>query len=64
MRDCLAALHWTQRGLAGILDCDEGQVRRWARGAAEIPADVAAWLRQLASFHKTHPTPAHKRRAA
>jgi transcriptional regulator with XRE-family HTH domain len=64
LRECLAALHWTQRGLAAILGCDEGLVRRWARGAAEIPSDVAQWLRGLAQHHRQHPPPTWKRRAA
>lgn len=44
-RSCLAALQWSQRGLADMLHMDERQVRRWAAGAV-IPAAVAAWLEQ------------------
>jgi len=64
LRECLAVLHWSQRGLAVILDCDEGLVRRWARGAAAIPQDLGEWLCELARFHQTHPAPTWKRRAA
>ncbi len=42
-RSCLAALQWSQRGLADMLHMDERQVRRWAAGAV-IPDAVAAWL--------------------
>ena len=55
-RDCLAALDWSQRGLAALLDVDERQVRRWATGS-RIPEPVAAWLETLAQFHEAHPPP-------
>lgn len=55
-RECLTALHWSQRGLAALLDVDERQVRRWAAGAT-IPPPVAAWLELLAAFHERHPPP-------
>lgn len=41
--ECLAALRWSQRGLADALTMDERQVRRWAAGA-RIPDGIAAWL--------------------
>jgi len=56
-RECLDALHWTQRGLARILGRPEGTVRQWARGAVRIPDDVALWLKYLAHFHKALPVP-------
>ena len=55
-RACLAALHWSQRGLADILKMDERQVRRWAAGA-EIPVAVSAWLEALAKTHERNPPP-------
>ena len=55
-RECLDALHWSQRGLADILKMDERQVRRWAAGAS-IPYEVAAWLEALAVCHKANPPP-------
>ena len=55
-RACLESLHWSQRGLAAILDMDERQVRRWAAGAT-IPAPIAAWLETLAKFHERNPPP-------
>ena len=57
LRECLAALHWSQRGLATILARPEGTVRQWARGATRIPEDVAAWLDKLARHHERHPPP-------
>ena len=47
-RACLAALQWSQRGLADMLHMDERQVRRWAAGAA-IPAETAAWIERAAA---------------
>lgn len=59
----LATLHWSQRGLAGILRVDERQVRRWAQGAYEPPDEVLTWLETLAAFHEAHPVPRPKRAA-
>lgn len=56
-RTCLAALRWSQRGLADALDMDERQVRRWATGDYAIPVPVAAWLDRLAAYHAKHPPP-------
>lgn len=56
-RACLDALHWTQRGLARILGRPEGTVRQWARGAVQIPDEVAHWVGCLAIIHKAHPPP-------
>jgi DNA-binding transcriptional regulator YiaG len=65
LRECLDALVWTQRGLARTLDRQEGTVRQWARGAVQIPGDVAAWLETLAAFHEQNPAPlARSRKAA
>lgn len=58
LRASLAALHWTQRGLASILGVDERRVRRWATGEYPVPVDVAAWLETLAQFHERNPAPA------
>lgn len=56
-RECLALLHWTQRGVAAILGVDERRVRRWATGVYPIPVDVAAWLELLAHLHARNPPP-------
>ena len=61
-RECLDALHWTQRGLARILNRSEGTVRQWARGAVRIPDDVAAWLEQNARFMESAPIPRREAR--
>ncbi|MGN6284514.1 MAG: hypothetical protein ACTHM2_05120 [Afipia sp.] len=55
--ECLALLHWSQRGLATVLECDDRLVRRWASGDAEIPIPVAAWLETLAEAHNALPPP-------
>ena len=64
IRECLAMLRWTQRGLADALGCDDRLVRRWASGDAEIPASVAAWLETLARVHAATPPPAGWKRRA
>jgi hypothetical protein len=48
LRECLALLRWSQRGLADQLQRPEGTVRQWARGTVQIPEDVAAWLARIA----------------
>lgn len=56
LRECLALLHWSQRGLSVILNRPEGTVRQWARGAVQIPPEVAAWLERLGRYaEKNHP---------
>ena len=57
LRSCLAAIGWSQRGLADQLDCDERRVRRWASGVYEVPAVVAEWLERLAEGHRQLPAP-------
>jgi transcriptional regulator with XRE-family HTH domain len=57
LRECLTALHWSQRGLADVLTYSEGTVRGWARGAREIPEAVAVWLEELAAVHEARPLP-------
>lgn len=61
LRECLDALDWTQRGLARVLGRQEGTVRQWARGAVQIPADIAAWLDRLARFHERNPPPSSEK---
>ena len=64
-RECLTLLHWSQRGLADILDTHPTTVRRMATGDAAIPDTVAAWLEELAAAHRARPAPAGwQRRAA
>ena len=57
MRECLALLHWTQRGLAEMLGLDERQVRRWATGQYPIPEAAAAWLDRMAAVIAADPPP-------
>lgn len=62
LRECLAALHWTQRGLAAILGCSDSLTRRWAAGSDTVPPAVAAWLEGLTAAHAAHPVPQDWRR--
>ena len=57
IRECLTALDWTQRGLARLLDRQEGTVRQWARGVVQVPEDVARWLEVRATHAERHPPP-------
>ena len=65
LRECLALLRWSQRGLAEALNCDDRLVRRWAAGDGTVPPDVVGWLERAAAFHVANPAPdGWKRRAA
>ena len=52
-RSHLAKLCWSQRGFAALLGVTHNTVHRWALDQAVIPADVAAWLDEVAAFLKT-----------
>jgi transcriptional regulator with XRE-family HTH domain len=62
-RAAIAAIGWSQRGLADRLGFDEGWVRRWMRDGCEAPPEVDAWLAKLAAFHTENPPPARAARA-
>jgi hypothetical protein len=57
LRDALALLRWSQRGLAEALECDDRLIRRWASGDAAIPDQVAEWLSCLSQTHRACPPP-------
>ena len=57
LQECRTALRWSCRGLAAALARPEGTVRQWARGAVQIPPDVAAWLESAAQWMERHPPP-------
>ena len=61
-RECLAALHWSQRGVAEILYCDDRLVRRWADGSEPVPEAVEHWIEELARAHQALPLPTAARR--
>lgn len=56
-RACLAALRWSQRGVAEHLGLHTTTVRRWATGEGVIPETVARWLEHLAVVHQAMPMP-------
>lgn len=57
LRECLALLAWSQRGLASLLGRQEGTVRQWARGVVQIPDDVARWLEVRSKHAQKYPPP-------
>ena len=56
-RECLSMLHWSQRGLAEILYCDDRLVRRWAQGSEPVPELIARWIEKLVGAHEASPPP-------
>ena len=63
-RECLAALRWSQRGVADALGVHQTTARRWATGEGIVPANVARWLEDLTAAHQAQPLPAGWQRAA
>ena len=61
---CLAMLGWGERDLARQLRRSQTSVRRWTNGLTVIPEDEAAWLEDLVAFHRAHPAPNKRRKAA
>ncbi len=63
-RECLAALDWSQRGLARLLDRAEGTVREWARGRLPVPTEVSEWLEARARAAEQYPPPVRRSRGS
>jgi plasmid maintenance system antidote protein VapI len=59
LRECLAALRWSQRGAAEILGMDPRQMRRMCAGSP-IPPALADWLERAAQWHEQNPPPPRK----
>ncbi len=59
-RAAIAALGWTQRGLAAVLRYpgDGRQVRRWFAPGGTAPAEIDAWLERRAQAMRDDPPPA------
>lgn len=55
--ECLAALHWSQRGFAAFVGYDDRLVRRWVAGSRPIPEDMADWLEDVVRWHQKNPPP-------
>ena len=53
----LNVLGWTPSTLAVQLGMNERQARRWRDGENRVPKQVAAWLADLAAYHRAHPAP-------
>ena len=49
LRELLAALGWSQRGLARLVGRDQSLVRRWCDGERPVPVEVGAWLERMAA---------------
>lgn len=62
--EILAALHWSQRGLADILGCSDGLIRSWATGRSPVPASIATWLEARAMAIQGLPPPTDFKRRA
>lgn len=63
LRECIAILGVSQRGLASVIDRSENSVRQWARGRSPIPAEVADWLERYTEFMRENPRPKNPRKS-
>jgi hypothetical protein len=57
LTEILTALHWSIRGLAVVLGEHETTVRRWVKGDAAIPVNVAEWLTARSAIAFKRPLP-------
>lgn len=57
LAECLMVLHWSERGLAQILDQPHAKINRIVNGRGCLPPDESEWIRTLASFHRDHKPP-------
>ena len=62
LREILALLHWSQRGLADVIGCSDSLTREWARGKQTVPPAIGDWLEALAAALLANPVPADWRR--
>lgn len=60
----LARIGWSRRELARRTGYDESTIRGWISGLWPVPADVLAWLDDLATYHLTHRPPLDPKLAA
>ncbi len=64
LHEILAALHWSQRGLADILGCSDSLIRSWATGRNPVPPSVTTWLEDRAMAAEALPPPTDFKRRA
>ncbi|KXV69852.1 hypothetical protein AD951_04745 [Acetobacter malorum] len=57
LTECLMLLHWTERGLAHILDQPHAKINRIANGRGCLSPAESAWVRTLAAFHRDNRPP-------
>jgi hypothetical protein len=62
LRDALALLGLSERGLARATGYSAGAVRMWTTGRARTPEPVASWLQRRVKEWRSDPPP--DRRAA
>ena len=62
LREVLALLRWSRRGLGATLNRAASTIDQWSDGRARIPDDVAAWLERLAKAHEKNPPPVRNSR--
>ena len=59
----MKTIGWKDAELCRRLGCDSNLPTRWRRGASPVPADVAAWVQDLAWAVQNIPPPVEWRRS-
>ena len=57
LREIIGELHWSQRDLAELAECNERLTRRWASGDSPVPEKIGQWLEEHLVLHRSHPMP-------
>lgn len=57
LSQALTTLHWGPQVAARVLGVNERTIRRWLAGQNDPPAEVLAWILDLARYHEAHPPP-------
>jgi hypothetical protein len=61
LRDMLAALRLSVRGLARLTGYSPGAAQGWMEGFSQVPEKVAKWLRAEVRHRQAYPPPRRER---
>jgi hypothetical protein len=50
--EALDHVHWTQKQVAQLLECELSLIEAWAAGKEHIPPEIGMWLEALAETHE------------
>lgn len=50
--EALGHVHWTQKQVAQLLECELSLIEAWVAGKEQIPPAIGMWLEALAETHE------------